>query len=376
MVIYISIATLLFLGCFVKIENTKYIRSMFVVLFLFTALHNPYITGTDGISYRYFFDNFVPTLSSFGSYHHTYEIGYALLNSIAKTIKNDYFVFQALYCLISTVLLAAVVNKTGFDNKEKCLLLFVYFCFRYFQNSMEFLRQNIAILLIWYALLCFNQDNDNNVTRIKQFLTMGVAWLFHRSALFNFLIYPVVQFMRRKSASILLIITAILSAALLSIGTPIINRMINFAVAIGGERYSGYFIDGEIVIGLNWINYCLRWFFLLIFSYGINCTSVVNDTDETVYSSRDGSNQLILALSSLAIICGSINVGIFTRMLEYYMIGIYMSIVRSRDSFRDGASKNIYTICIYVAFIIILIRNLHTISGGTYLNYELYPFNQ
>ncbi len=369
MYIYILIASLLFLGYFAN--SKKYLSTMYIILFVFTALRNPYVMGTDGRSYLAFFNNIVPTLSNFKAYNHAYEIGYALLNSFVKTFSNEYFVFQLIYCVLATLLLVLVIKKTNLTYSEKCLLLFVYFCFRYFQNSMEFLRQNIAILFVWYAFLVFRESRDSNINKTKCFGAIGLGWLFHRSALFNYISVLLISFLKKKRIAFILAITAVASIILLSIGTPAINSIINAAILFGGERYKDYFIDGEVAYGLNWINYLLRWFFILLLALGLKLR--FSNATEAEYLEFK-KEKYFLILGCVAIMCGSINVGIFTRMLEYFMIGIYLSIVKSIYTFKGGAGRNIYLVGIYLAFIIILARNLHTISAGTYMNYELYPF--
>ena len=112
MVYYLGIATLIFMGYFTSKNSDKYLNAMLCILFVFIALHNPYITGTDGRSYRAYFKENIPTLFHFSEYNHTYEIGYALLNSLAKTIHNDYFIFQLIYSFIAIFLLGLVLKKT------------------------------------------------------------------------------------------------------------------------------------------------------------------------------------------------------------------------------------------------------------------------
>ena len=364
MVYYVVIATLIFAGFYIKTNTERYIKMLLIILFLFTALHNPYLTGTDGIAYRTFFAKFVPTLPNMFRYDYKYEIGYALINSLAKTIRNDYFVFQILYCAISTVLLGIVLKKSGLQDNEKCLLLFVYFTFRYFQNSMEFLRQNIAILLMWIAVLNIKDLSNNDSGKGKyKYLFIIPAWSFHRSALFNVCIFPIVEWIKKIDKRKILFVTAVLSVVFLSFSAPVVNRIITMAVSIGGERYEKYFIETDtetVVRGINFINYTLRWVFTVIFSLGM---------ERNKYEKKN----TMLAISCVGILCGSINVEIFTRMLEYYMIGVYIAIAQSYKTFTKR-SQGLYILILYMAFMIILIRNLHTVSGGTYMNYQLYPF--
>ena len=344
MVYYLGIATLIF------------------ILFMFIALHNPYLTGTDGRSYRAYFKTHIPTLSHFSEYNHTYEIGYALLNSLAKTIHNNYFTFQLIYSFIAIFLLGLVLKKTKLADQEKLLLLFVYFCYRFFQNSMEFLRQNIAILLIWLAVLSISdyyQEKGKN--KVKYVLTI-VAWTFHRSAIFNLILLPLIERLKGIDDKKLVVITSLVSFGFLLLGNGVISKIVQFAIIIGGERYSSYLISpGEVVPPINYFNYGFRYIFFIMYFLSIN---------NYEYSKK----KTVLVVASLAIICGSINQNIFTRLLEYYMIGIYIAIVKSKYLMTAGRSRNLYLLILYVVFMIILARNLLTVSSGTYMNYQLYPF--
>lgn len=362
MVYYLEIATLIFMGYFTSKNSNKYLNFMLCILFMFIALHNPYLTGTDGRSYRAYFKTHIPTLSHFSEYNHTYEIGYALLNSLAKTIHNNYFTFQLIYSFIAIFLLGLVLKKTKLADQEKLLLLFVYFCYRFFQNSMEFLRQNIAILLIWLAVLSISdyyQEKGKN--KVKYVLTI-VAWTFHRSAIFNLILLPLIERLKGIDDKKLVVITSLVSFGFLLLGNGVISKIVQFAIIIGGERYSSYLISpGEVVPPINPVNYGIRYIFYIMYFLSIN---------NYEYSKK----KTVLVVASLAIICGSINQNIFTRLLEYYMIGIYIAIVKSKYLMTAGRSRNLYLLILYVVFMIILARNLLTVSSGTYMNYQLYPF--
>lgn len=364
---YIGLATVIFFGFFVKKNPKKYLIFSLVLLWLFTALHNPYINGTDGISYRNYFITFIPKLMNFGQYDHEYEIGFALLNSIAKTIHNDYFVFQVFYTTISILLLGIVLEKSGLEDNEKSLLLFVYFAFRYFQNAMEFLRQNIAIEIVWIGFLTLKEDKSSLKRRklrtVLEYVWFFAARLFHRSALFNLFLIPIIKRLKKIDKVQLTIYVAIISVICIGLAGPVINRLINLAIQIGGERYKVYLIEGsEAAFTFNPINYMLRWVFILLFLIQVRYLK---------YEKKD----IVFAIACMAVICGSISAGIFTRMLEYYMIGIYIMITLSYRAF-FGKYKYLYVFLVYILFLVILVRNLHTVSAGTYMNYQLYPFGK
>lgn len=367
MIYYVTLATIFFCGFFMKKGARKYLVFSLILLYVFSVLRDPYVNGTDGISYRKFFEFDVPLLAHFKEYMHGFEWGYALINSIAKTIYNDYFSFHVLYASISVVLLAIVVEKSGLEDNEKCLLLFTYFTFKYFRNAFEYMRQNIANEIIWIGFLTVTDSKKNNILSkmrtLLEYLWFYIAYLFHRSALFNLIIVPIVKKIRKIDKMKLTIGVAVISIICMGLSGPVINRLINIAISIGGERYEKYLIDGDTAVrGINIVNYLVRWFFVIMFLIQYR---------QLKYKKKD----LIFAVSCIAIICGSMDAEIFTRMLDYYMIGIYIMMTLSCRGFK-GKWFYIYMILFYICFQILLIRNLYNTSGATYLNYQLYPFEK
>lgn len=366
MFVYLFIALLLFIGYISKNTGKRYMIAMYLLLFVFTAFHNPYIMGTDGMNYISFFYNISANIFKIFDSQYRYEIGYVFYNVVIKMFTDSYFVFQFIYCAISTILLFCVVEKTGFSYREKCLLIYVYFCFRYFQNSMEFLRQNIAILLVWNSLLLmmYTKKRTGYFWKIFNYAVSNVlAWLFHRSAVLNIVIQPIIAFINKINVKKVVIITVISSVIILCFGSSIASRLISSITLLGNPCYEVYSSASDIG-SINWINYLIRLTFYIIYSINI-----VNRKK----SSLGNMDITILSISSIAIIIGSFNSSIITRFLEYYMIGIYMMIVKSIGTFRKGNSKKIYTLSVACILLVILIRNLFTVSGGTYLNYQFFP---
>lgn len=184
---------------------------------------------------------------------------------------DSYFVFQFIYCAISTILLFCVVEKTGFSYREKCLLIYVYFCFRYFQNSMEFLRQNIAILLVWNSLLLmmYTKKRTGYFWKIFNYAVSNVlAWLFHRSAVLNIVIQPIIAFINKINVKKVVIITVISSVIILCFGSSIASRLISSITLLGDPRYEVYSSASDIG-SINWINYLIRLTFYIIYSINI-----------------------------------------------------------------------------------------------------------
>lgn len=361
MALYIIIATAIIFGTFIEGRSHRYYKFIIVVLFIFTALHNPLVNGTDPKNYMRIFGQIQPISSfSHNSYlFSSYGIGIPLLMSISKEIINDYFCFQLLYCALSTFLLYRVLNKAVVCNKDRFLVLFVYFCFRYFQNSMEFLRQGIAIELLWMA---FINKNDDHKFKIYDIFLVILASAFHSSALIGLVIIPIERFVinRINHPSKMLYITILLSMIMFIIPTSFYSEIVHQIGRIVGNSFDRYIEDIGHGERLNIINYIVRVLFMFIFSLNIN----------GMYYKK---KKTVFFLGCVAILIGSIRIAIFIRVLEYFMIALYIAIALGYKSFSRNSQK-IYIIVLWILFTILLIRNLHTVSGGTYMNYQLYPF--
>ena len=156
----------------------------------------------------------------------------------------------------------------------------------------------------------------------------------------------------------MLIGTIIFSGIAIITSKNIINKLVSMLIIFAGDKYTKYFIDGDIATGFNVINYILRWVFILILYLFYE-----NITNE--------KKNLFLYVGLFAIGIGSFNTEIFTRMLEYYMIAIYGSITISHQAF-SRESKKLYLMAVYASFMIILIRSLFTTSGGMFMNYSFF----
>lgn len=359
MAFYIVIATLIFFGIFLKDTKHMYLKFVFVLLFLFTALHNPKM-GSDPINYMRIF-GIVHNLNAFISdlYLFTdYGIGVPLLMSITKTIHNDYFLFQVFYSLLSTILLYKVIIKAGLENRDLFLTLFVYFCYRYFQNSMEFLRQGIAIELVWLAFLSLN---DHEKLKIEPFVIASVGSLFHASAIIAVLVLPLLRIVSKREfrAKDIFWLTASISIFMMVVPIYLYSSLLYWVLKGVGSSFVRYADHvGVDSGGLNYINFAIRLAFLFIVTFNF----------ENIDYNKKRS---IFVLGCLAVLVGSINMSYITRLLEYFMIAIYIVTAISYKSFSRN-SKYAYLFCIYGAFMIILIRNLHTVGGGGYLNWQMY----
>lgn len=353
MIIYVMIATFFYLGFFIsnKYQNFYYKLSI-VMLFIFTAFRNLNLGGTDDVSYRHFFYRSVPYLSKIFSYNHDYSYGYALFNSVIKTIVEDYRVYQVIYSFLAIVLLDIVVKKLQLNKGERNLFLFVYFCYCYMWNNFVLLRQNIAMLIVWIALLGYSDKY------FKYYFSIILSWLWHKSSIVNILVFFLLEYIKKIDRRKMLAITSVTSIIFLIISETIFNYLANIFLMLAGPKFANYVLISEDTRGFNVINYLLRWFFVIIFY--VNYEKIKSPHKKT-----------LLNASFIVIMLGSINVGFVGRVVLYYMISIYAMIPIIHQALKRE-KKFIYLMGIYMAFIIILIRFLLTFSGGELSNYSTF----
>lgn len=347
MIWYVAVATFLFLGFFSN-NPKRYYKISMIVLFAFTAFRDTRLGDYLNSTYIAIF-NRVPDLFHFSMEGQNYELGYTLLNSIAKNIHNDFRIFQVLYTLVAMLLLYFVIKKLGFDNSEKNLFLFVYFCMRFVINNFIILRQNIANLFIWILLL-------SGAGIIISIITIIISAQFHMTSIANILTVGICKLFQRLDRRKTFIFTMVASVLLLFSSNSVINTLVNTFATFAGEKYEQYLILEEGAgAGFNFIYYLLRIGFFVIFY--IYYDSVESEKKEAMFY-----------ISSIAVILGSINVDIFSRFMEYYMIGIYGIMTLSYRIFTEE-SRKIYLMLLYAMMMVIMIRQLIIYGGGYLLDY-------
>ncbi|MFQ6793625.1 MAG: EpsG family protein [Thomasclavelia sp.] len=354
MIYYLVIATFLFFGFFSK-HSKKYYFISLLLLFFFTGFRDITLGDYNNDAYINAF-NIVDTLSNFSFLaDYPFEMGFMLLISICKTIINDFRFFQVIYTLIVIILLHLVINKMEITYKQRCLFLFVYFCMRFVINNFIILRQNLALLIIWNLLLT---DTLPFKSAIKnKFIPYIISCYFHITSIINIFCL----FLKNKLALLnkrsTYVITIIISLFFLFSGTRLFQPIMNFMIQIGGEKFESYI--GSETNTFNIIYYIIR---IVIFTFLFIFYS------QFKYKKKS----TLFVINMLAILFGSINVAIFSRFMEYLMVGPYLTIALLEEIF-EYKNKKEFLIILYIIMIIILVRSLLTYDSGTlFIPYRLF----
>lgn len=342
MIYYILIATFLFIGFFSRYPDRHYKVSM-VLLFVFTAFRDTSLGDYENTTYKTIFMN-APLLPNFRLDTLEYEAGYTLIESITKLFSQDFRAFQVIYTLIAILLLAVVVNKLKFESRDKNLFLFIYFCMRFFINNFIILRQNIANMIIWYIVL-------SGLSLLVSILLVALSAQFHITSYANMVVIPVYKWIEKVDIRKIYIVTIITSIVLVFSSSGVANNIINMFISFAGEKYSKYLIvEGGTATGFNAIYYLLRAFFFSLFYWKYDLIETEN-------------KKCLFCISGVAVVLGSINVDIFSRFMEFYMIGIYGIMALSYRVFNEKSQK-IYIFILYFAMLMIMIRQLNLYGAG------------
>lgn len=330
-----------------------------LVLFLITALRYPVLGGTDNLQYAITF-NSVPKLDGLLSYDESeFTIGYLFFNSLSKTIFENYIFFQIFYTFSAILLLSIVLKKLELSNRQKCFILFGYFCYKFLWFFWGTLRQNLADLFFWLILLYIYKKKDgisNMRLLILGGLSVIIPTLFHSSGIINVIFVPFLLSLH-KLADIKkrLRLVLIISVSLFLLSGPIFDRLLSYIILID-PRYMMY--EDYAAGGANFINYLFRLFFFVIFCLNYHRIN---------YKYKN----FVLDTLTMCIIIGSINQPLMGRVLEYYAIGLYLSMgffPMCCTKKNVGVFKFVYCI----AMLIIFVRFLTISDDGLNTHYYLF----
>lgn len=171
LVIGITAALLAVIGSNKKLEKSAYAVS-FMVLLIFLALR--FGQGTDWLSYNYIY-SYAPSIIDFGSVFYSdaihSELGWKLLNNVAKVCGIDFFGFSVIISVLEMVLLARFVNRF---SPNRALSLFVAFPVVYLTYFFSAFRQGVVIALFLGVMLDLLIQNRSKLYCVLAILAMTI----------------------------------------------------------------------------------------------------------------------------------------------------------------------------------------------------------
>ncbi len=360
MLVYVIVASVLFLGVIAKQSRYLYWIGLLCLFFL-TAFRNPVLGGSDTLIYQDFFAD-VPGFLNLAGYDSKYSIGYTFLNSFVKQFTDDFMIFQFVYAVITFFLLACILRNLKLNYKERCLFLLSYFVFRFIWSEWIILRQNLSDLLFWlilleiYGLLDKRRENVHwYYLKILLLLICSIAIpaLFHTSAYFNIAVLPLLLVFRNFSLKDKFIITAVICVVCLVGSQILFGYFFNFA-SLFDSRYEMYAGNEDSM--QNIINTAVKYAFFALFVWHYK-------------SEKYGNKKFLIDTMAVTCMLASINVEIIMRMYEYYAVGFYSIMSLFLNNF---ANKRMLMACLFfVGLMIILLRFLLIFGDGMFSQYTL-----
>jgi len=181
----------------------------FVVFILICIAGLRYKVGGDTLEYFNSFTNQVPTLGNLSAatfLQIRYEPFWILLNSICKTISNDFVLLQFVHAIFVNVVISRFFRKyTQFRFSS----LLVYYLFYYLYYNTEILRESIAISLFVLAYPYLSKG-----VWAKYYILAICATLFHGSAIIMFFL-PLFKTVELNKGTFVRIAFVVISAIIL-----------------------------------------------------------------------------------------------------------------------------------------------------------------
>lgn len=364
MFIYIALfafCILMFLlNAFVKDNKIKKIIVIITFIVLCLISGTRYKTGgTDYYAYENIYDNInVDSVKGdINSINNNYgvEYGFLVFAYIIKNLGFNYYGFILINSVIFYVLFYIAIKKYNY-NINFIIITFLYKMF--FYNTFVSLRQPLAILIFWLSFPYLQQKKY-----IKYYIMCGLAFLFHRSSVFLFIIPFIMNIKLSKKRFLVYLITGIISYICIRLNifniNLIIQNILNFIFGSDSsalERIESYTVSTS---GMS-IFYLLEYYVIAICLY-IHFDKV-RDSDKNA----DFFIKLFICLLPFYTVLSSFS--IVTRLKDYFFLAYPIIIVYIA---RCMKKKEIIVyflaifICCYGFF-----RYINAFDGGSLKNYE------
>ncbi len=183
MTFYILILFLLLLNLKVKSKLLMY------VCIIFITLHSSFRVGV-GTDYNSYYNLYFKDSSNI-------EFIYSFFYEISRYFDNP----QIFFIITSVIFSCAVIILLKVNEKYQHELLFVLYASGLYFVSLNQIRQSISIVFFLIAVkYLINKD------ALKYYVVASIAIVFHSSAIFLLIIYPIISILRNYSPSLVTII--------------------------------------------------------------------------------------------------------------------------------------------------------------------------
>lgn len=328
-------------------NNKKMSRCLYCVIIILITIFAGFRDETVGTDVTVYADAVFNAVKRYGfifAYKTaSVEIGFVALAQVACWLHGN---LNTLLNLIQLVMSICIVTYIYKEKEEKSMVLYIAtYLFMFFGIGLNLMRQSIAMTIILYSMRYVKQENI-----FKFMICVIIASLFHSTALFMIILYPIWKLLKSNCKSIykyLILIGLIVAIALIQ---PILNILIQ--IGILPSKFIRY-IQALNESSTN-IQFVLSFFKLLLL--GI-CWLIKRMNEE---SNENGFAFFILLMDFVLFQLGAITP--FIERISYYfaMIG-YLELlpkigsVVKKDKFNQGIiNMIIYLILMgyfYISFV-------------------------
>ena len=285
----IKYLSLKFRDKYYSISKLAYIFCFFI-LFVFAGFRGSSI-GNDTIAY---IDLFRDVLN-YSLINERFEIGYLALNKLVAYFSSN---VQSIIIVTSAISIYGYYRFIKKHSLSIFLSVFLFFSLRYFDASMNIIRQVIAMILLFESYNCLIQKKN-----IKFFVFVIFAMTFHKTAI----VFSIICLLTRFKLSLKNILLFVLVGIGLSIGfSSVFNYVINlfptYAYYVDGE-YFGETRTASIMILLINVVVLLMSYFILKGKREIDKSYVL---------------QFYIVLTGTMITLVSLNFNLFDRIAVYF----------------------------------------------------------
>lgn len=199
-------------------------------------------------------------------------VGYAAINFIVSRFSSSPHMFYFVYEFLQLTVLYAAIES--YKNKISVPFAFLIYYFLFFNNSLNILRQAMAIVLVLYSYR-FARDKK----MVGFCITIFLAYLFHSSAIVGLAIYPICWAYRKNFIKKWVRPMIVVASLALIVGYRFLFELLTKTNLIPGARYEKYLTQD--IIGGRYIGLAY-WFVIILLLINIRKKNKLKLEDASV----------------------------------------------------------------------------------------------
>lgn len=316
----------------VRDYTTLYLISFYLIAF---AILRSKVVGNDTSTYIELFKS-IATNNDFPQYSNRYEFGYLIYNKICSLVSKKPQTIIIVTGIITTTCYLFFIKRY---SKSIILSIFLFIFLRFYDDTLNVLRQCLAICIIFTSYKYLLNRNF-----IKFIFCIIIAFLFHKTAIIFLLAWWITSIKLNKKNLLLLSIIAI--ALSIQFGTIFQQALIVF------DTYSYY--EGGIYFGetrlATIVSLIIQLFLFVIAYYIYSLNSLrISNSDEKM---------LMLWFTGICILTISTQFNLFDRIATYFNVFSIIVLPNMIDKIKNLSNKKIIEasiflllLCYYVAIL-------------------------